>query len=220
MEAVEMTADERAQFEAFKAEKEAKKLAERFKAEKEEYKKIVEREVNEAMQDLMSLSAEIENVKKVVYDRFLTILAMKNELFKVPSGQFTHTFSTSDFRLALGYRCNDGYDDTVNEGISIVHEYLSSLADDDKSKMLVNSILKLLSRNAKGDLKASRVIQLRQLANESGSQRFMEGVQIIEEAYRPETTKRFISAAIRRADGSWNSIPLSITDAPYSENKA
>ncbi len=58
----------------------------------------------------------------------------------------------------------------------IVKEYIESLADNAKTKSLVSMVLKLLARDAKGTLKASRIVQLRKIAEESNNDRFMEGV--------------------------------------------
>ena len=45
-------------------------------------------------------------------------------------------------------------------------------------------------------------------------ERFIEGVQIIMEAYQPTTTKQYIRAEVKDADtGAWHTIPLSVTDA-------
>lgn len=213
MEITELEAQEYAEF---KAAKLAKEQAVRTAEQRALYKEMVDDEIAAVVPELHMLSEQIANTKRDVYDRFKTILELKSELFKVDSKQMTHTFTNTqgNMRLSLGYRTNDGYDDTVNEGIAIVYEYISSLASDSKSQMLVKTILKLLSRNEKGDLKASRVMQLRQMANESGDAKFLEGVQIIEDAYSPVATKQYISVAVRDPEtGNWDTLPLSITDA-------
>jgi hypothetical protein len=74
-------------------------------------------------------------------------------------------------------------------------------------------VLRLLSRNAAGELKATRVLQLRKMAQESGNERFMKGVQIIEEAYQPAVSKQFVRAEMKDKDGIWTSIPLGMTEA-------
>ena len=65
----------------------------------------------------------------------------------------------------------DGYRDTVEDGIAIVKEYIESLAKDEKTKALVSMVLRLLARDAKGTLKASRIVQLRKVAMETGDER-------------------------------------------------
>ena len=65
----------------------------------------------------------------------------------------------------------------------------------------------------KGTLKASRVVQLRKIAEETGSERFMEGVQIIEEAYQPAISKQFVRAEMKNENGKWVCIPLGMTES-------
>ena len=48
---------------------------------------------------------------------------------------------------------------------------------------------------------------------ETGDERFMEGVQIIEEAYQPAISKQFIRAEIKNDNGAWIAIPLGMTEA-------
>ena len=79
--------------------------------------------------------------------------------------------------------------------------------------MLVDSVLRLLSRDTKGTLKASRVMQLRKIANESGDARFLEGVKIIEESYNPTPSRQFIRAEIKDENGAWKSVPLGMTES-------
>ncbi len=77
---------------------------------------------------------------------------MKSELFKTKcvDDQRSHTFTNSagDKRITLGVYVTDGYRDTVEEGISIVKEYIEGLAQDNESRALVSMVLKLLSRDA------------------------------------------------------------------------
>ena len=73
----------------------------------------------------------------------------------------------------------------------------------EKTKALVSMVLRLLARDAKGTLKASRIMQLRQVAMETGDDRFLAGVRIIEEAYQPEVSTQFIRAEIKNENGMW-----------------
>jgi hypothetical protein len=73
--------------------------------------------------------------------------------------------------------------------------------------------MRLLSRGKEGTLKASRVLQLRKMAEESGSERFIEGVRIIEESYRPVVSKTFVRAERKGKNGEWVNIPLGMTEA-------
>lgn len=150
-------------------------------------------------------------------DNFKTILEMKSELFKtkIKDDQRSHTFTNSEGnkRITLGVYVTDGYRDTVEDGIAIVKEYISSLANDEKTEALVNMVFRLLARDAKGTLKASRIVQLRKVAQDTGDERFLEGVRIIEESYQPEVSKQFIRAEVKNENGMWKPIPLGMTES-------
>jgi hypothetical protein len=117
------------------------------------------------------------------------------------------------FRITLGNYETDNYDDTVNVGIEKVKECLKSLAKDSESSLLVEGVLKLLSRDQKGNLKASRVLQLRKMAEQSGNEKFIDGVRIIEDAYSPAVSKTFVKAEYKNEQNEWVAVPLGMTEA-------
>ena len=201
-----MTAEERQRYEAWKAEDEKKQAAAERKRQREEYATMVDDEINTAIPQLRELSESIKTVKDTVFGNFDAILKMKAEILGLTKDdQRSHTFTNSDssLRITLGVNCIDGYRDTVEDGIAMVKAYIESLATDDKSKVLVSAVLRLLSRDGQGNLKASRVLQLRKMAEESGDERFIEGVRIIEESYQPTVTKRYIRAEYKDSKGAW-----------------
>lgn len=214
---VVMTAEEKAEFEAFQQEKVRKAAEEKARKDRDVYKQMVDDELERSIPVLFGISGQIKESKQQVMDNFRAILEMKADLFKtkVKDDQRSHTFtnSTGDKRITLGVYVTDGYRDTVKDGIAIVKEYIESLANDEKTKSLVNMVLRLLARDAKGTLKASRIVQLRKVAMETGNERFMEGVQIIEDSYQPEVSKQFIRAEVKNDNGMWVAIPLGMTEA-------
>lgn len=214
---VVMTAEEKAEFEAFQQAKARKAAEEKAKADREMYKQMVDEEIENSIPVLLGISEEIKESKQKVLDNFKTILEMKSDLFKtkVRDDQRSHTFTNSkgDKRITLGVYVTDGYRDTVEDGISIVKEYIASLANDEKTQVLVNMVFRLLSRDAKGTLKASRIVQLRKVAEDTGDARFLEGVRIIEESYQPEVSKQFIRAEVKDKNGMWKPIPLGMTES-------
>lgn len=215
MEQVEMTAEERKEYEAFKAEREKKRREAERKEQRKNYAALVDDEIAAAIPQLREMSEALKTVKDAVFSNFKTILDMKSEILGVsPDDQFSHTFTNSDstLRIMLGANCIDGYRDTVEDGIAMVRAYIESLAKDDATKALVNAVLRLLSRDGQGNIKASRVLQLRKMAEDSGDERFMEGVKIIEEAYQPTVSKKYIRAQYKDDKGAWKYIPLSMTD--------
>lgn len=219
---VEMTAEEAEAFKQFQEKQAKEKAAKKRKEDREAYAQLVDSEIESAIPELRSLSEQMLAVKSKVYENFAEVINIKANVLKLTKDtQRTHTFTHSNgkMRLRLGYNCIDDYRDTVNDGIAIVKQYIESLATDTKSKELVATILQLLSRDGTGNLKASRVLQLRKLADKSDNDQFKEGVQIIEEAYQPSLTKQFIRAEWKDEHNKWHIIPLSVTDVEQTETK-
>ena len=119
---VVMTAEEKAEFEAFQREKAKKAAEEKAKNDREMYKQMVDEEIANSIPVLLGISEQIKASKQTVMDNFKTILEMKADLFKtkVKDDQRSHTFTNSegDKRITLGVYVTDGYRDTVEDGIA------------------------------------------------------------------------------------------------------
>ena len=113
-------------------------------------------------------------------------------------------------KMALGYRTNDGWDDTVNVGVDKVKTFIKSLAKDEDSAALTEMVMNLLAKDRKGNLKASRVLQLREIARKSGYPQLIEATDIIQNAYRPVDTCQFISVSYKDDKGVKQTLPLSL----------
>lgn len=213
---VTMSAAELAEFEAFKAAQAAKRAKDERKQNLDTFNAMIDEQIACAIPELKDISEQLSTVKKTVFENFRALLDMKKDIMKMTKdGQRSHTFTSSDgqSRIELGFYQLDNYKDTVNDGIALVKDYITSLAETDETKALVDMVLKLLSKDQKGNLKASRVLQLRQIAEQINNDRFTEGVEIIMNSYAPIASKQFIRAFIKGEDGEWLPIPLSITDA-------
>lgn len=217
---VAMSDEELREFEAFKADKEKKAREERDASDRKCYAQMVDEEIAAAIPELLEISGSIKMVKDGVLAKFKSILDLKAGIMKrskgvemdIDSHMFTN--STGTMRIMLGQCMIDSYLDTAEDGIRIIREYISSLATDAKSRALVGMVLKLLAKDAKGTLKAQRIIQLRKVADETGDEMFISGVKIIEEAYRPLPSKTFIRAYMRDVKtNEWKAIPLGMTES-------
>ena len=214
-EQVTMTAEERVEFEEYKAEKAKREASEKQRQNRDTYKTLVNDTINEMFPALETISKELAKNKTAVYEAFQQAMLMKQELYEVKQDQRSNTFTNAEGtrRITLGQYTTDNYDDTVNEGIEKVKQYISSLAKDNESKMLVDGIMRLLAKDQQGNLKASRVMQLRKMAEDSKSELFIDGVRIIEAAYRPAVSKFYIKAERKNENGAWVSVPLGMTEA-------
>ena len=217
---VTMSDAELAQFKAFQEAK-AKEAAEVQKKQmRTDYREMVDDALYVMIPQLKDLSNILSNFKKKVFEEFSTILDLKSEIFKVEKGEdmenYSHTFTDSKgrLRLVLGHYVIDDYLDTVEEGIAKVNAYIQSLARDEASEALVKLLSKALSKDSKGTLKAQRVIQLRNIADQIGAPELIEGVKIIMDSYRPQKSRTYLKAYIKNKEtGAWDQLPLGMTEA-------
>lgn len=213
---ITINADELAEFEAFKAAKAAQQAKEERKKNLATFNTMIDEQVKDTIPELIDISEQLSTLKTAIFGNFKTLLDMKKDVMKLTKdGQRGHTFTTSDgkMRIELGFYVLDNYKDTVNDGIALIKEYISGLAKDEETQSLVDMVLRLLSKDQKGNLKASRVLQLRQMADRIEDERFKEGVEIIMDAYAPIQSKQFVRAWQREdKNGEWVPIPLSITE--------
>ena len=186
----------------------------RVQNERESYKELVDSTVKSAVKKLQALSNEMMQVKQEVFRDFAELIATKNELFSVKVNRQSDSFTTSDgtMNITLGNRTNEGWDDTVEAGIEKVKEYMSSLATNEETAMLIETIMGLLSKDRKGTLKANKVLELERLAVKSQDAKFLEGIKIIKDAYRPVPTCQFISVRIKDKEGKEQQLPLSLSN--------
>lgn len=212
MDLSKLTAEERA---ALKAQLDAEEKVERnrIEQERETYKQLVDVTVKACVTKLQKLSSEMMRNKQEVFNEFAAVINMKNELFKVKGDRQSDTFTTSDgvMRITLGNRVNEGWDDTVEAGVEIVKEYLGTLAKDENSANLVDTVMSLLAKDRKGALKANKVLELERLAVKTQDTRFIEGINIIKAAYRPVPTCQFIQVGIKDEQGKAMNLPLSLS---------
>jgi hypothetical protein len=194
-----------------KAEKQAEE--QRKELDREAYKQLKDEAVRQVFDSLKKLSETMMMQKEGTFKVFGQIIAMKDDLFNSKSGRQSDTFTTEDnsITIKLGNRVNEGWDDTVETGVEKVKQYLKTLAKDEESGNLVDTVMRLLSKNHKGQLKASKVLELKQLAMKSNDEGFKEAIRIIEDAYRPVPTCQFVEVRYRDEKGNEISLPLSMS---------
>jgi len=214
-EQITLSPQDAARFEAFKRYEAEQAAKEQRQQERATYKQLVDETIAAMFPALRDVSSNLVATKASTKEAFRQALELKAQIFEVKPDQRSNMFTHSDGlrRIVLGDYELDQWDDTVSEGIAKVKSYIGSLAKDADSKMLVGGIMKLLSKDKEGNLKASRVMQLRRMADESGNETFIDGVRIIEAAHRPTVSKSYIRVEYKNADGAWEVLPLGITEA-------
>ena len=198
---VEMTVEEKARYEAFKQEQDRRAQMEARREQRRMLQEMTDNVMDETVELLRQCSEQLAETKRRVMDTFSTLMELRKEVNEEAGRKEQDTFmftnSAGTQRIRIGYNMNDNYLDYVEEGIAKVRAYLESLARDEQSQELIGMVLRLLARDQHGNLKASRVIQLGQLAEKSGDPEFQEGIRIIRDAYRPTRSKLFIRCSVK-----------------------
>ena len=209
MDIANMTPQQRAEL---KAQLEAQEAAEKQKRldDTNAYKDLVSGFCHRTKDKLLALSGMMRQHKDEVFNDVASNIQLKEALYNVKVDRHSNSFTADGITVSLGRRTNDGWDDTVEAGIAKVKEFLATLAKDDDSAKLYKAVMQLLSKDRKGNLKASSMLQLERYAAEWNDPLFSEGVQIIREAYRPVETCDFISVTYKDEDGKVHAIPLSL----------
>jgi len=215
----DLSEEEVALLENARAEKAKREAEEKHAQEVKTYKELVDEAVNLTVPEAQDISRILEQKKAAIFERFHSIISMKDELFsgssKAKDGRFTDTFTNKDStaRVTLGFNTNDAYDDTYTAGVEKVKEYIQSLASDDKSRQLAEMVNTLLMERSKaGQLKAQNVLRLESMANEIGDPTFIEGMKIIRDAYRPDRTKQFVKVEVKDESGKFQTVSLNMTN--------
>lgn len=197
------------------AELEADKAAQeqRKQDDREAYKKLKDETVKQTFEALKKVSDTLLLAKEGTFKVFEHIIGLKNDLYNTKSDRQSDSFTTSDgnITIKLGNRVFEGWDDTVEVGIQKVKNYLKTLAKDENSANLVETVMGLLAKDRKGNLKANKVLELERLAQKSGDASFIEGLKIIKEAYRPAPSCQFVEVRYKDENGKEKSLPLSMS---------
>ena len=197
-----------------KAQLEAAERAEKQKRQDDidAYKQSVDDFVRGTFERMKRVSELMRSEKDSVFTAAETLISLKDELYDTKTDRHSNSFTSSDgmVSITLGKRTNDGWDDTVNVGVQKVTDFFKSMARDEEMAALAEMVMSLLSRDKKGNLKASRVLQLREVARKSGYQELIDAADIIQAAYSPVETVEFISVQYKDENGIKRALPLSL----------
>ncbi|WP_445372727.1 DUF3164 family protein [Methylomonas sp. HW2-6] len=186
--------------------------------DREAYKAIVANTVPQAVDLLLKASEDLTAIKTHIFNLFRDVLTLKASAYDIKDQQQSHTFTADKYSITLGYRVLDAWDDTCHTGIQKVNAFLETLAKDENSAKLVETVFRLLRKDAKGNLRANRVIELQKMAEKFNDAGFKDGVDIILKAYQPKRSCWFIEAFYTNDAGEKVGIPLSISAVDFAED--
>lgn len=183
---------------------------------KQAYKNLSNETVPGLFERLKKWSEDGKELKALIYANLKDLIELKFEAYGIKSDQMSHTFTSDDGQsITIGYNVNAGYDDTVWLGVAKVKEFINSQIKDDTTAKLVNQINRLLRPDKKGNLDPKRVLELKQMANEYNNLDFIEGVETIENAYKPKRSTWYIKASFKNGVGIEENLPLAISTIEF-----
>lgn len=195
------------------AKAELKKEEEGRKREVLNYNQLKHETVEVVFTKLEKVSCELEKVKMELLQEFYSLLDLKNELYGIKEEQLSHNWSNADASKTIitGFNSIDQWDESVSAGIAIVNDWLDKKVKDDGSRIMAGMVRDLLKPNKDGVLKASRVLDLSNKAEELGDEELLRGVRVIREAHRPGKTTTYIKAKFKDDKGISHWLGLSMS---------
>jgi len=184
---------------------------------REAYRSLVDSTVETTCKRLQSASTILSEIKAEIFENFKAVLALKEDVYSVKEAQRSHTFSTDAYGITIGYRVIDGWDDSASAGVAKVKAFIGSLAKDENSAALVDTVFNLLKKDQAGNLRANRVIELQKMAGKFNNVEFTDGVNIIMNAYKPVRSCWFVEAWMIGNGGQKLNIPLSISSVDFPQ---
>lgn len=212
MDITKLTAEQRAEL---KAQFEAEERAEKQKRQDDidAYKQSVDDFVRSTFERMKGVSDMMRREKDSVFRAADTLISIKDELYDTKTDRHSNSFTSSDgmVSITLGKRTNDAWDDTVKVGIQKVTDFFKSkMEQNEELAALTDMVMALLARDKKGNLKASRVLQLQEVARKSGFSELIDAAEIIKQAYKPVESVEFISVQYKDEKGVKQTLPLSL----------
>lgn len=199
-----------------KLEEDKKKAREKLREDRLEFKDKVSERVGELIDYVTDASAYLSIIKSKVFNSVDELVVKRNELYDSKKKQQSYSFTDDKGNtITIGYNILERFDDTVNVGIEKVQEFIASLATNEETAKLITVINSLLKKDAKGNLKANRVLDLENMVEQMDNELFTEGVKIIREAYKPARSSCFIKASVKNEIGGEKEIPLSISSVGF-----
>ncbi len=187
-------------------------------ADRDAYKNIIATTVPQAVDLLRKASDDLTGIKTHIFNLFRDVLILKSSVYDIKDQQQSHTFTDSKCSITIGYRVLDAWDDTCHTGIQKVNAFLETLAKDENSAKLVEIVFRLLRKDAKGNLRANRVIELQKMAEKFNDAGFKDGVEIIMKSYQPKRSCWFIEAFYINDAGEKVGVPLSISAVDFADD--
>jgi len=172
---------------------EEKAKAEEKKQNRIAYKDMVEETVNSFAPELAAFGKSQSDMVNKAFEMFKHALDLKKDLYGFKDDQGSHTFTTENASITIGYNEIIQFDGTQSAGVGLIREFISGLAADDENRGVLADLLETFMKpNKKGELNPTRVAELIAKKDKIKDEKFHEGVDIIVAAQFKSRTSTFV----------------------------
>lgn len=175
-----------------------KAKAEEKKQNRLAYKDMVEDTVNSFAPELAEFGKAQTEIVNKAFDMFKHALELKKELYGYEDKQSSHTFTTENASIMIGYNEIISFDGTQSAGVSKIRGFISGLAADDENRAVLADLLETFMKpNKRGELNPTRVAELIAKKDKIKDEQFHEGVDIIVAAQFKSRTSTFVKGWVK-----------------------
>lgn len=154
--------------------------------------------IDKYLDKLIDRHNSVESIVSDMFKDFEDIKPLKAEVrgAKIDK-QYSHTFTSTskDKSITIGYNTTPSFDGSEAESITIIKNFLDTLAADDPKLILANKIINvLLKTNPKtGELNVSKAMELNNMRRDFNSDEFDKGMDGLLSARYNKITSSFVS---------------------------
>jgi ribosomal protein L31E len=205
-------------------------LAEIEKQEREEQaakRAAYEKQVNDFVIKMASKSKQVHEVmaafKKECFEGMEEQRGLLEEyaggLRKNSKGGFGLRSADGNYQIRLDRNLNYEYDERATQAIDLIREFMESMVKK-KSIEAYSMVMQLLSRNVKGDLEPSRVLDLLKMEHKWEDERWSRAMELLKESHQAREVAYNISFTEKDSTGKDQCISLSFAGIKIKDYEA
>lgn len=182
--AIDISKMSASEIEALLKEKQKQEKAESLK-KREAYETMRDKKVNQMIKSAIDLQAHMLRFKQKCYDYFeeaKSDAAAYGDIRKNSKGGFSLRARDTGARAALVRNVKHSYDERADMALELVKEFLETTVKK-RSLQDYKAISTLIQKNKQGDLEPSRVAALLAIKDNYDDDRWIKGMQLLQEAY-------------------------------------
>lgn len=195
-------------------------LAERRKKaqrEKEQARKLYEKgrdirveKIIDAVVQLSQLIAEARDNVDHYMEENSEMMLKYGDIPKHSKGGFTVTHSNGNMRVRRKRRTTPQWDERADMAEGLLREFLNDTIKK-RDQKLAEVLMGFLTKNQEGDFRYSSVMSLKKHRDKWSDERWIKGLDLLEESFSSQFSKYTYEFQIKDKDGSWVNVePLEL----------